>query len=109
VSAAKFTPGPWTAMLKPAPSRDDHGWRAMAMCGLSWMVAAPYKVAFECWDNEANARLIAAAPDLLDALEEAREGLRWYQDAHPEDTDGSDDEAMARIDAAIAKATGEAS
>lgn len=52
---------------------------------------------------------MSVVQDMLEALEEAREGLRWYQDAHPEDTDGSDDEAMARIDAAIAKATGSAS
>ena len=45
---------------------------------------------------------------LLAALEEARTGLRWYQDRNPGQTDGSDDEAMARIDAAIAKATGSA-
>lgn len=43
---------------------------------------------------------------LLAALEEARTGLLWYQDRNPGQTDGSDDEAMARIDAAIAKATG---
>lgn len=58
--------------------------------------------------DEADARLIAAAPELLAALEEARDGLRWYQDRNPGQTDSSDDEAMARIAAAIARATGEA-
>lgn len=43
---------------------------------------------------------------LLAALEEARTGLAWYQEAYPEETNGSDDEAMARIDAAIASAKG---
>lgn len=66
----KYTPGPWTAMLKPAPSRVDHGWRAMASCGL-WIAAAPYSVAFKQWDNEANCKLIAAAPDGLKAAEMA--------------------------------------
>jgi hypothetical protein len=57
----------------------------------------------------ANATLFAAAHDLLEALEEARTGLLWYQDRHPGSADGSDDEAMARIDAAIAKANGRTS
>jgi len=43
---------------------------------------------------------------LLEALEEARRGLAWYQDAHPESRDGSDDEANERIDAAIVGAGG---
>lgn len=43
---------------------------------------------------------------LLAALDEAREGLLWYQDRNPGQRDGSDDEAMARIDAAIAQAGG---
>lgn len=42
--------------------------------------------------------------ELLDALERARSGLAWYQDRNPGQADGSDDEAMAQIDAAIAKA-----
>lgn len=44
--------------------------------------------------------------ELLAALEEARTGLAWYQETYPESANGSDDEAMKRIDAAIAKAKG---
>lgn len=41
--------------------------------------------------------------DLLTAaLGEARDGLAWYQQTYPEAVDGSDDEAMNRIDAALA-------
>ena len=54
--------------------------------------------------NHPDMRLMAAAPDLLDALEEARNGLLWYRDAFPSADSQADDEAMARIDAAIAKA-----
>ncbi len=36
------------------------------------------------------------------ALEQARNGLQWYQDRYPEAVDGSDDEAMTEIDAALA-------
>ncbi len=35
------------------------------------------------------------------ALEEARTGLVWYQEHCPSDANGSDDEALARIDAAL--------
>ena len=44
---------------------------------------------------------------LSSALEEARTGLIWYQENFPTDTNGSDDEAMARIDAALEQAKGE--
>ncbi|WNL63661.1 hypothetical protein ST4_103 [Aeromonas phage ST4] len=44
--------------------------------------------------------------ELLAALEEARTGLAWYQETYPEAANGSDDEAMERIDAAIANAKG---
>jgi hypothetical protein len=40
------------------------------------------------------------------ALETARNGLLWYQDQYPLATDGSDDEAMAEIDAALAHGIG---
>ena len=43
---------------------------------------------------------------LLEALQEARNGLAWYQSMYPGATDGSDDEAMERIDAALAQAEG---
>jgi len=56
----------------------------------------------------ADGHLFAAATDLLAALEEARNCLLWYRDLHPESDSGADDEAMARIDAAIAKAGGSA-
>lgn len=55
----------------------------------------------------ADALLIAAAPDLLDALEEARDGLRWFRNAYPHDAEVCGYEVMDQIDAAIAKATGE--
>ncbi len=41
---------------------------------------------------------------LVEALTTAQNGLEWYRDRHPEDTDGSDDEADAEFDQAIAAA-----
>ena len=64
-------------------------------------------VAWPTGTNEAqelaNARLIAAAPDLLDALKEARRCLAWACEQRPE----FQAERNA-VDAAIAKATGAA-
>jgi hypothetical protein len=49
-------------------------------------------------ENEANARLIAAAPDLLEALKALRE---WHRTEYQ-----SDPKTDAKADAAIAKAEG---
>lgn len=42
--------------------------------------------------------------ELLEALKSAKNGLEWYQDAHPESASECDNEAMQEIDAAIARA-----
>ena len=52
-------------------------------------------------EHAANARLIAAAPDLLRYLKEARRTLEMWKDVAPAVS------LCADIDAAIAKATGE--
>lgn len=56
-------------------------------------------------DTEAEARLIAASPALLEALQEARAHIEGsgFGAQHQE---GSRDALIARIDAAIAAATG---
>lgn len=84
----KHTPGPWT--LLP----DNNGWTLHAN-GRDITTEA-----FDCTDDDA--RLIAAAPDLLDALKLARRALE----------DNDIDEMMAGefeiITDAIVKATGDA-
>ena len=57
-------------------------------------------------DNEANARLIAAAPDLLAALEHARFAMRAPLDGWKGDVERA---ALDKAGAAIAKAPGKAS
>jgi hypothetical protein len=69
----------------------------------------PLAFAFVGWHGEndtgypveANARLIAAAPDLLRYLKEARRTLEMWKDVAPAVS------LCADIDAAIARATGE--
>ena len=53
----------------------------------------------------ADARLLAAAPELLDAM---REMLHQFADHEQYDEDGHDTAAINKARAAIAKATGEA-
>ena len=81
---SKHTPGPWhTAGEQGVQIRSakDQIAKVWTMRGNEW---------------KANARLIAAAPELLEALKLARSIIGHPDDAHSQ-----------MIDAAIAKATGE--
>lgn len=70
--ASRFTPGPW--VLRPQGSEIEvkHG---IYTIGMVHNYNSPQEA------NEANARLIAAAPELLEALQDA---LAWI-DAVPKD------------------------
>ena len=101
---SKHTPGPWDAMLKPKPSRIDHGWRTISQCGADWIVAAPREqvAGLILGHHEANAHLIAAAPELLEASIQFRRSI-WTGDMDAMPTI----DALRMLDAAIAKAIGE--
>jgi hypothetical protein len=61
MSTQKHTPGPWHVGLKPGPIvYSEHGEQ----------VANLFEPLIDEKENKANARLIAAAPDLLAALKE---------------------------------------
>lgn len=96
------TPGPWSI----SQSRGLYSGEARNLytvsgaCGTICTTPNP-SVA----DNAANARLIAAAPELLDAM---REMLRQFADHEQYDEDGYDTAAINKARAAIARATGEA-
>lgn len=92
---SKFTPGPWWV--------DIHG-NVMAAGG---MVAFPGISAG--FDQAANARLIASAPDLLEALETLLPMVQEWHDEFPRDVGDKEAPAIAFARAAIAKATGSAS
>lgn len=105
----QFTPGPWHVS-------DDDGKRVMAgdePIARIWIKASdPQERWLETLD--ANARLIAAAPDLLASLKEMKQMLAWFVNNAPDDyiidfLRAMEFQArMERADAAIAKAKGEA-
>ena len=101
---SKHTPGPWIgagpSFGDPLPrytteivtEREDEDGAATSICEL------PFHHHDD--ENEANARLIAAAPELLEALKEivdAADGAGWEQL----------DPSFKKARAAIARATGE--
>ena len=95
MSAFKGTPGPWVAAL-------DHNLRPIVWGPGTWKVA-------DCWHTPdgggmRNARLIAAAPELLEALELLMAEVEASGNA--EASDFGWPEAVAASRAAIAKATG---
>lgn len=82
----KFTKGPWRIAGKGTIRTDD-----------AWVASINWR------NRDANARLIAAAPQLYEALKEAR---GWVVLA--EDLCRDNSKALALIDAALFSATGEA-
>ena len=99
---SKHTPGPWI-LSGPMGTGHLHGrepeFRVYAHRTLFLEVCADPD-GYAHGENEANARLIAAAPELLETLREVRKQAR-----HP-DYDWSLD-LQREVDAVIAKATGE--
>ena len=85
----KHTPGPW----KVIPYTNQHGVETTAISSDDDMRNITYALPYNSPQAEANARLIAAAPDLLEALKYARRFLK------PDQAD------LDFIDSAIAKAT----
>jgi hypothetical protein len=100
--SAQHTPGPWVYTFNPGEYSeseilDDEG----------RLIAIGAGQNYGCWrvgdDNgdaefEANARLIAAAPELYETLKQLLDGMAGEED--------SDDGVLKRARAAIAKATG---
>jgi hypothetical protein len=100
----KHTPGPWVATTGNHGEwninsvDDDGGWAVAVVMGGAGLEDPNGR-------SDENARLIAAAPDLLEALTEARKGCKLLDDLTG--CMGDDDsvrELLAKIDAAIARA-----
>ena len=94
----KHTKGPWIVRRAgfPTDGAFDFG-IAGAIDGRSYCIAEAFgRVGDDVRpDAEANARLIAAAPDMLEALKHL---VHWHDQLGPDD--------VAKATAAIAKATG---
>ena len=97
MSEIKPTPGPWEA--KPTGPWD--GWDGWSVEDATGAVVCDAHGSQLNGRREANARLIAAAPELLEALREIFHDVK--QGAIPND----DDEWWKKASTAIAKATGE--
>lgn len=103
-----FTPGPWSTRRAVTP--DNVGGYDVAIVDAQRKIIAE---AYEITDTgdegkrpvQANARLIAAAPELYEALIQARQEIHL---AHSKDGAVYDPTILTVIDAAIARARGEA-
>lgn len=104
------TPGPWGQAIPNTwfVENDDAGYVSWSAIAAETGVVALI-VSEEPGDKffEANARLIAAAPDLLKAGESARQAL-WNALDHLGFECPDEHPAIVELDAAIARATGEA-
>ena len=100
----KHTPGPWyvleTKHCVGGPLGPNGIGSGIAMCGMRARTPE---------EQEANARLIAAAPDLLDALKGIVREIRAYSSPECDDADSIGYAELKAADAAIAKAEGRAS
>lgn len=104
----RHTKGPWSL------SAGYH--KCMDGSPADWTIEAPNggPIAFLGDDNagpryerDANARLIAASPDLLAAAISARDMMQRWADQYGEGLDDLEQRAFDQIDTAIRKATGQ--
>lgn len=112
MSETKWTPGPWH-IFEPLEQGSQHsiGYWIPGKDERYWLVSVypvrgvPHKFgAAHCDEAEANARLIAAAPDLYEALVKAKD--RITELANAGDACWLDWPGAYEIDSALAKADG---
>ena len=103
MAEVKHTPGPWVviadesaAQVKGFPCIESDGYTVVGLEGMYGDIETDF----------ANARLIAAAPDMLEALQAAQSMHQRYCDRVGA-ADGWARDLKAIIDAAITKATGD--
>ncbi len=102
---AKHTPGPWG--VDPENQHDIYG--STTSPETMELLASAYPMKrdglYNSW--KANARLIAAAPAMLEALTLLTDTAATYQQSHTTDCDCGFCESFKRADAAIALAKGQ--
>ncbi len=105
------TPGPWTVQSLETAHNDYCDWPTFAVRSAKTNVclATVGKVDhYESERNEANARLIAAAPDMLEALQALFENCamthkHWGEGSNSKEADAAIANARAAIAAALGK------
>lgn len=97
-----FTPGPWT-ITKEYACHENIGIAEGKQVAQTYCDQAHTGLRGEVEERKANARLIAAAPDLLEALKAAR---GWWLSLGIQDADDDLIAAVGLMDAALAKAEG---
>src|SRR5215813_7422945 len=91
--ASKHTPGPWAVYRHDGSNRLD----IMAADGDGEGGWIAHDISSPGTEREANARLIAAAPEMLEALREVTKQLAWYAGHKPELTERAR-ALLARVD-----------
>lgn len=113
--SAQHTPGPWRYEADGERLDNDMRHAVLAECNDLW-IAACYRSGTTAADEhsaqaeaeaQANARLIATAPDLLSVVKRGRQKLATYTSVYPGDKELR--ELLEAWDAAIARAKGDAS
>ena len=104
------TPGPWVVVKDRNKVRRIFAGEggpqvATASVFANWMPVERSADAHAVAD--ANARLIAAAPDLLEALQSAQESIATFIGVHGYPSDSGARDVLREVEAAIARATGE--
>jgi hypothetical protein len=99
-----YTPGPWSL-----ERRDDRGEcfniNALGRVRSLRRIAIVENDALRVAESFYNAGLIAAAPDLVEALKEVLESLKgWIEIADKDDLRDYDDKAIEKAEAALKKA-----
>lgn len=116
MSKTKHTPGPWKFITMEFGELVNGVGKVWTECAIEFGEGGPGTIIAECFgrsdentfhDAVANARLIAAAPEMLEALQVAQAELEQCEppDEYPEQQ-ASYAQIMAQIKSAIAKATG---
>lgn len=116
MSEHQHTPGPWD-WTKATNLSEYDGEELGRYLGIhaedpgrggSWVAVIEGDV-FDAEEQEANARLIAAAPELLEALRDMLSGWRYIRETHGDLYGVGWDRAQGKAEGAIAKATGKES
>lgn len=105
---SNHTPGPWIATGSAIEDVDITEIRTVDERLLAEVL--PYDTLDGMAEMDANARLIAAAPELLEAAQAVREELDRYgfiNNSQDNDPDGHESPAIGKLLAAIDKATGQ--